>query len=300
MLGAAGMSEASSLGVQEMREGLLRLAQMVDVKNVPIGRVEASQLIGAAQALPIRIYTPVNDDSRKLAGFIYFHGGGGVFGSLDTHDGLCRMLANESGCRLVSVAYRLAPESKFPAAIEDCFAATKWVADHALELGIDPERIAVGGDSAGGNLAAVVCHLAKQKADPRLRLQVLICPVTDMSAETESHGIFAEGYFLDKRTLDWTLKHYCSPEMDLRDPRISPLLAVDFGGLPPAHIHTAEFDPLRDEGKAYSEALKRAGVHVQYTCHQGMIHHFYCMGGAIPYARTAIKLAGMAIKQALV
>jgi acetyl esterase len=299
MLAAAVMSAVSRLGVQEMREGFVRLARMVDVKNVPIGRVEAGELNGVAHALPIRIYTPIDTESKKLAGFVYFHGGGGVFGSLDTHDGLCRMLANESGCRLISVAYRLAPESTFPAAIEDGYAATKWVADRALELGIDPVRIAVGGDSAGANLAAVTCHMAKQQADPRLALQVLFCPVTDMSAETDSHIAFAEGYFLNKETLDWVRKHYCSPEADLRDPRISPLRAVDFGGLPPAHIHTAEFDPLRDEGKAYSEALKGAGVHVEFTCHQGMIHHFYCMGGAIPYARTAIKAAGMAIKRAL-
>jgi len=299
MFAAAGTPEVSRLAPREMRQAFFRLAQMVDTKDVLVEKVEDRELPGPAGPLSIRIYTPLKPDGETLPGLIYFHGGGGVLGSLDTHDGVCRMLANESGCRIVSVAYRLAPEHKFPAAVEDSYAATKWVAEHAEELGIDPNRLAVGGDSVGGSFAAVVCQRARQAAGPYLTLQVLFCPTMDMSIETSSRCAFAEGYFLDRATLDWTLKHYCPPDIDLEDPRISPLRATNFAGLPPAHIHTAEFDPLRDEGEAYAKVLERAGVTVHYTCHEGMIHNFYCMSGAIPYARVAIRAAGLAIKVAL-
>jgi acetyl esterase len=299
MLAAAGMPDVPRLAPHEMRQAFFQLARMVDAKDVLVEKVEEGELPGPAGPLPIRIYTPLSIDTEELPGLIYFHGGGGVLGSLDTHDGLCRMLANASGCRIVSVAYRLAPEHKFPAAVEDSYAATKWVAEHSKRLGIDPNRLAISGDSVGGGFAAVVCHMARQMGGPRLALQVLFCPTTDMSIETNSRRSFENGYFLNKQTLDWTLKHYCPPDFDLGDPRISPLRAANFAGLPPAHIHTAEFDPLRDEGEAYAKVLERAGLNVQYTCHEGMIHHFYCMGGAIPHARVAIKAAGLAIKEAL-
>jgi acetyl esterase/lipase len=209
------------------------------------------------------------------------------------------MLANDSGCRVISVDYRLAPEHKFPAAVEDSYAATRWVSEHALLLGIDRERIAVCGDSAGGTLAAVVCQLARQTGGPSIALQVLFCPVTDLSVETDSRKAYGEGYFFDRTTIDWALRHYCPAGMDLRDPRISPLCASDLAGLPPAHIHTAEFDPFRDEGKAYADRLESAGVKVRYTSHIGMIHHFYGMAGVIPYARLAMRAAGSAIKESL-
>jgi acetyl esterase/lipase len=299
MVAAGGARDVSRLSPAEMREGFRQLAQTVDARNAPIDRIENGELPGPAGPLPIRIYSPRASAAGRLPGLIYFHGGGGVFGGLDTHEGLCRMLANESGCRVISIGYRLAPEHRFPAAVEDSFAAARWVAAHAVELDIDPGRIAIGGDSAGGNLAAVVCQLATQAGGPKLALQVLLCPTTDMSVESESRRVFAEGYFLDKATIDWTLKHYCPPDVDLRDPRMSPLHAAVIHGLPAAHIHTAEFDPLRDEGKAYADRLERAGVTVHYTCHGGMIHHFYAMAGAIPYARTAMQAAGAAIKKAL-
>ncbi len=299
MAAAAGVTGVSKQTPAQMRQAFVSLAQMVDVKDVPVGRIENGQLPGPGGPLAIRSYAPVGTDARRCPGLIYFHGGAWVFGNLDTHEGLCRMLANDSGCRVVSVEYRLAPEHKFPAAVEDSYAATKWVAENASRLGIDPDRIAVGGDSAGGGLAAVVCQLAKQKGGPRLALQVLLCPVLDMCADTESRRAFAEGYFLDQATLDWALKHNGLPGLDLQHPHVSPLRATDFSGLPPAHIHTAEFDPVRDEGRAYADELERAGVEVRYTCHQGMIHHFYGMAGVIPYARTAVKATGAAIKQAL-
>jgi acetyl esterase/lipase len=279
---------------------MIAMAQAVDAKDVPIGKIENRELPGAAGPIAIRLYTPVAPGAERLPGLVYFHGGGFVIGNLDTHEGLCRMLANDSGCRVVSVDYRLAPEHRFPAAVDDAFAATKWVAENAHDLGIDPNCIAVGGDSAGGNLAAVVCQLAKQAGGPEIALQVLFCAATDASADTESRRQFAEGYVLEKATMDWFFGHYCAPGTDLREPRLSPLLAGDVAGLPPAHIHTAGFDPLRDEGKAYADKLERAGVKVRYTCHEGMVHHFYCMAGAIPYARSAVKEAGAAIKAALV
>ena len=219
-------------------------------------------------------------------------------GDLDTHDCLCRILANESGCRLVSVDYRLAPEHPFPAAVEDACAATAWIAAHAAELAIEPTCLAVAGDSAGGTLAAVVCQTAKGSGF-KIALQVLLCPVTDIAADNQSRRKFAEGYFLEGPLMSWAGTHYLPSGVDLNDPRLSPLRAPDLSGLPPAHIHTAGFDLLRDEGKAYADALERAGVRVHHVCHEHMIHHFYAMGGAIPYARTALKTVGDDIKAVL-
>lgn len=300
MVAAGGMPPVSTLTPPEIRQAILRFAKSVDAKDVPIGKIEDRELAGLGGPLHVRTYTSAALDTDKSAALVYFHGGAGVFCSIDTHDGLCRMLANESGCRVVSVDYRLAPEHKFPAAVEDSYFATRWISEHALELGINPERIAVGGDSIGGTLAAVVCQLAKQMGGLNLALQVLVCPITDVNADTESRNAYAERYFFDRATMEWALRHYCPPEVDLEDPRISPLRTSDLAGLPPAHIHTAEFDLLRDEGKAYADRLARAGVNVCYTCHAGMIHHFYGMGGVIPYARLAMKRIGAAIREALI
>jgi len=221
-----------------------------------------------------------------------------VFGNLDSHDAMLRMLANDSGCRIASIDYRLAPEHRFPAAVEDCFAATQRIAAQAADFGIDAARLAVAGDSAGGNLAAVVSQMAKT-AGLKLALQVLFCPVIDVAADTPSRRDFGEGYFLEQSLMEWASMHYVPPGTDVKDPRLSPLWAADLSGLPPAHIHTAAFDVLRDEGSAYADALKRAGVAVRYTCHQGMIHHFYAMAEAIPYATPALKSVAADIKAAM-
>jgi acetyl esterase/lipase len=299
LLVAAGRPKVWQVSPPEAREGIRALAEAADVKDAPIGRVENATLPGPAGALPYRSYTPVDAGPEPLPAIVYFHGGGFVIGDLDTHEGLCRMLANASGCRVISVEYRLAPEHKFPAAVEDAHAAVCWVADHARELGIDKDHIAVGGDSAGGNLSAVVCQLIKERGGPKLALQLLLYPATESGVETPSRLALAEGYLLEKKSIEWFFQQYVASGTDPIDPRLSPLLATDLSGLPPAHIHTAEFDPLVDEGKAYAQKLAAAGIAVEYTCHPGMIHHFFCLGGAIPYARTAIANAGAAIKQTL-
>jgi acetyl esterase len=301
MLATAGMPARSThFTAVRMRQAMLRLAEALDVKGIPIGRIENRDLPGLGGPLTVRIYTPVAvKEQHESPGIVYFHGGAGVYCGIETHEGLCRMLANASGCRLIAVDYRLAPEHPFPAAVEDSYFASAWVTQHARQLSIDPTRIAVAGDSAGGTLAAVVCQRAKHAGGPSLALQVLFCPVTDLSAESESWTTYGQQFFLERKTLDWAISQYCPADTDLADCRISPLRALDLAGLPPAHIHTAEFDPVRDEGKAYAVALARAGVPVHYVCHAGMIHHFYCMGGAISYAQAAIAQAGEAIRAAL-
>ena len=299
MLAVSGMPEASQLDPGSIRAAFQRLAETVDVKDVVVGGVENISIPGPLGPLNIRVYSPLGAGSRLLPGLVYFHGGAWVFCNLDTHDGLCRALANSSGCRVVSVDYRQAPEHKIPAVIEECYAATAWVIEHASELAIDGRRTAIGGDSAGGTLAAVICQLARARCGPKLALQVLLCPKTDVASESASRQEFASGYFFDRTTLEWALKLACPPQLDLRDPRVSPLRAADLSGLPAAQIHTAEFDPLRDEGKAYADRLEQAGVDVHYTCHAGMIHHFYGMAGIIPYARTALETVGSAIGEGL-
>jgi acetyl esterase len=299
MLAAGGASDASELTAPKMRDAMLRLARAVDAKDVPIAAVENRVLPSPGGPLPVRIYTPAAAGDAESAGIVYFHGGAGVFCSVDTHDGLCRMLANASAARLISVDYRLAPEYRFPAGLDDAWFATQWTFENARALGIDRERLVVAGDSAGGALAAVVCRLARDLGGPPIALQMLICPVTDLSAESGSRRSYAQGYFIGRQTLEWAAAAYCPIGADRADPRISPLRAADLSRLPPAHVHTAEFDPMLDEGKAYADALAAAGVTVRYVCHEGMIHHFYAMAGAIPYGRAAMANAGAAIGEAL-
>jgi acetyl esterase len=299
MLAAGGFPEGADLDPGAMRAAFVRLAAAVDAKDVPTGGIDNRHIPGPLGPVAIRVYSPAASAAGELPGLLYFHGGAWVFCDLDTHDGLCRILANESGCRIVSVGYRQGPEYKMPAAIDDSYAAATWLAEHAAELAIDPRRLAVGGDSAGGTLAAAVCQLARQHGGPRFLLQVLLCPKTDVDADTHSRRAFANGYFFSRATLDWAIRHACPPGFDLKDPRVSPLRAGDLSQQPPAEIHTAEFDPLRDEGKAYADRLAAAGVRVRYTCHSGMIHHFYGMAGIIPYARTALCAVGGAIREAL-
>jgi acetyl esterase len=297
MFANSGQPKIWELPPADARNMALALTQMVEAKE-PIGKIENGSLPGAGGALPFRMYTSASIGAEPPACIVYFHGGAWIFGNLDTHDCMCRMLANASGCRVISIDYRLAPEHKFPAGVEDAFAATKWVAAKASDIGVDPTRIVVVGDSAGGNLAAVVCQQAKTEG-PKIALQVLFCPVVDIGAETQSRLDFAEGYFLERPLMTWAGGHYLPSGVDLTDPRLSPLRATDLSGLPPTHIHTAGYDPLRDEAKDYADALERAGVKVRYTCHEHMIHHFYAMAAAIPYAKMALEAAGAEIRAAL-
>lgn len=296
---AVGKGEQTmELTPDSMRRSMLRLAQAVDVRHVEVARVEERVVPGAGSTIPIRLYTPCDANMDPVPCIVYFHGGMGVFGSVATHDGLCRILANSSGCRVISAEYRLAPEHSFPAAIDDGLCVTQWVADHAEDLLVDSGKIVVAGDSAGGTIATAVGRLAATRGGPHIALQVLLCPVTDLAEESESRRAFAEGFFIDRATLAWAKAMYCAGA-DLRDARISPLRATSLAGLPPAHVHTAEFDPMRDEGDAYAKALAAAGVAVRYTCHPGLIHHFYCMAGAIPRARVILSSIGRSVRDAL-
>jgi acetyl esterase len=298
MLAAAGTTGARRQDLTERREAFRKLMSLSD-SGEAIGGVEDRCVPGADGPLGVRIYTPVETRAGMYPALIYFHGGGLVSGSLDTHDGVCRPLANAANCRIFSVDYRLAPEHKFPAAVADGCAATAWVVRHAAELRIDRERIAVGGDSAGATVAAVVCQLVGRTPGARLAAQLLLCPITDFAGETVSRKAFAEGFLLEQETMDRDLEQYVPPGVDAADPRISPLRAADFKDLPPAYVHTAEFDPLRDEGRAYADRLAGAGVEVHYTCHPGMIHLFYGLARVVPYARTALQRIGAEIGAAL-
>ena len=230
---------------------------------------------------------------------VYFHGGGWVVCDLDTHDVVCRAIARRAEAVVVSVDYRLAPDHKFPAAVTDAYAATEWVAANAERLGIDPTRISVGGDSAGGNLATVVSLMSREKNGPSIALQALVYPVTDLSSfETPSYREFAEGHHLSRVQMEWFRGHYLASPEDCGNPYASPLLARDLSGLPPALIITAECDPLRDEGEAYAKRLEEAGVTVTCTRYPGMIHPFFSLPGAIPQALDAIQQVADAVRMA--
>jgi len=222
-----------------------------------------------------------------------------VAGSLDTHDSIGRALSHYGGVRVLSVDYRLAPEHRFPAAVEDAKAAVHYISAHAADFGIDPARLGICGDSAGATLATATCQWAARTGGPRLILQLLLCPILDYSRVTESKRELSSGYLVDQATLDHDLKYYLPEGATPSNPLVSPLLATDVSGMPRTLIHTAEFDPLRDEGRNYFERLTQAGNEVSYTCHPGMIHLFYGLGAVIPYARTAFEQIGGEIRAAL-
>ena len=222
-----------------------------------------------------------------------------VAGSIDTQDRVAAALTSQTGCRLLSIGYRLAPEHKFPAAVEDAIAATEFVARNAASFGIDPAKIVVGGDSSGATLAAVVCQHAQRNAGPPISAQCLICPVLDFEESSPSREAFAENYLIDKAILQADLADYLPEGTDPADARISPLRALDLSGLPMAIIHTAEFDPMRDEGNAYAKRLLAAGVSVEHTSHDGMIHNFHALGAVLPQARLILSQIGEQIRRAV-
>jgi acetyl esterase len=273
-------------------------SRLVAAPPPPLAEVRDGTLPGPAGPLGYRLYRP-----RATRGpvplLVYFHGGGWVIGSLDTHDAPCRMLAAEAHCGVLSVDYRLAPEHRYPAAREDAVAAHRWAREQAAALGFDPERIAVGGDSAGGNLATLVCLEARHRGDPPPAFQLLIYPGTDLTRSCPSHRTFAEGYFLDDATMQWFLDHYLQSPDDARDPRCSPLFERDLGGLAPGLVVTAGFDPLRDEGEAYAARLREAGTPVELHCEETLIHGFFNMGGVIRAADAACRWTAHRLRQAL-
>lgn len=263
----------------------------------PLKSVADIAVPGPAGAVPVRVYTPKGHDGR-LPVLVYFHGGGWIFGNLESHDALCRLIAHEAACLVASVDYRLAPEHRFPAGVEDCFAVTRWIAQHAGDFGGDGARLAVAGDSAGGNLAAVVAQLARDGGGPKLAFQWLIYPAVDFAADNASLRDNADGYLLTKRAIDWTTAQYLNGASDAHDPRASPLKAKSLKGLPPALVQTAEFDPLRDEGKAYADRLRAEGVPAAYTCYDGMIHGFLRMGALVDRAFDGVREGAAALRKA--
>jgi acetyl esterase len=283
----------------QARELFVAMMSVVGPKDVPIGKA-VNQIIPAPHGeIPVRIYTPVAASAEPLPTLIFFHGGGWVIGNIETHDGLCRVLANESACRVISVEYRLSPEHKHPAAVEDACAAVSWIEANASTLGVDANRLAIGGDSAGGALAAVVAQMAKEKGNPKIAYQMLFFPVTQIGDETGSLREFAEGYFLETPTLKWFYAHYLPAHADKTDPRVSPLSAKDVSGLAPAYVMLAGFDPLHDEGMAYAEKLRAAGVPVTIADYPDMVHDFIYMQAVLPQAPQALSAAAAALKGAL-
>jgi len=253
----------------------------------------------SADGVPLRVYRPAGVPvGTRLPALVYFHGGGWVIGDLDTHDTLCRQLTAEAGIVVVSVDYRLAPEHKFPVAADDAWTATKWVATHAAEIGVDATKLAVGGDSAGGNLAAVMALQARDAGGPRLSLQVLNYPVTDVGAETQSYRDLADGYMLTRDGMRWFIAHYLGKPQDAQDWRASPIRATSFAGVAPALVITAGYDPLRDEGDAYAQKLRAAGVNVDHVSYGGMVHGFIPMGKLIDTGNRAVTLIAGSLRHA--
>jgi len=270
---ALGLEELHNLSVEAARE---RATGLVDPDTFPhyAGNIEDRDIPGPVGDLPVRIYTPAGDEPFPV--LLYFHGGGFVVCNLDTHETICRLLSSQAECIVISVDYRLAPEHPYPAAVEDCLAATRWAAEHAETLGGDPARIAVAGDSAGGNLATVVALRARDEGGPQLSAQLLVYPITDhYEPGTPSYTENAEGFFLTRNGMMWFFDHYLGDDVERDDPHVFPLRANSLEGLPPALLITAEYDPLRDEGVRYAERLREAGVDTVHLSCDGMIHGFF-------------------------
>jgi acetyl esterase len=262
------------------KEGRLAVDKLSEDSEAPppaVGEVADGAFAGPADEIRFRRYRPLDASAGLLPTLVYYHGGGFVIGNLDTHDSTCRRLANRSRCQVIAVDYRLSPEHPFPAPIDDGIAAFRHVRDHAASFGADVARIAVGGDSAGGAIAAVVCQTCRDAGEAMPAFQMLIYPATDSSTQSRSRREFAEGYFLTKDLIDWFWKAYVPAGTDPADLRLSPLLAPDFSNLPPAFVLTAGYDPLRDEGRAYADRLIDAGVKTTYVNYAGTIHGFFSL-----------------------
>jgi acetyl esterase len=291
-LRAAGMPPFEAMTVPQAREAA---KGFLDLQGEPENiAVDNRTIPGPAGDLPVRIYTPDGSAGRPL--LVYFHGGGWVIGDLETVDKPLRSLALRSGVVVLSVDYRLAPEHVYPAAFDDSYAATVWAAQHAAELGADPAQVVVGGDSAGGNLAAAVALAARDRGGPQLAGQLLIYPVTDFDFTTRSYVDNGEGYLLQRATMQWFWAHYLGAADLGKDPYAAPLRADNLVGLPPAFVMTCEFDPLRDEGEAYAARLRDAGVAVSARRYDGMLHGFLWTLGATPSGAVAFDDLSAALR----
>ena len=278
------------LSPAEARKQMLSIAPPVD-PLLSVKRVENRSIPGPDCDIPIRLYYPLGDP--PFAVLVFFHGGGWVIGDLDTHHAVCHALAKTSGCLVVAVDYRLAPEHRYPAAVEDAYAAVTWVAENSAGIQADPDRFAIGGDSAGGHLAAVVALMARDRKGPRLDLQILIYPITDYNFNTPSYIENKEGYMLTRDLMKWFWNHFIEDQSQANDPYVAPLRAENLGDLPPALIVTAEYDPLRDEGQAYGKRLQEAGVKATLLHYPGMIHAFIRMTSRLDKAKEAVdEIAG--------
>jgi acetyl esterase len=288
-----------SMSAAELRALIKQASHVITVAPEEVCGVDNRVIPGPLGDIPVRIYRPLDARREPLPVVVFFHGGGWVVCDLDSHDDICRAITNASRCVVVSVDYRLAPEHPFPEPLEDSYAATAWVADHGDEIGVDSKRIAVVGDSAGGNLAAAVCLMARDRGGPSIAFQVLVYPVTNHDFTTPSHVNTGEGYFLKSDEVQWYWRRYIAKDTDAVHPYASPLRASDHGGLPPALVITAEHDPLRDEGEAYAEALRRAGVAVESTRYDGMFHSFLSFLTELDSAAAAKRQIGDSLQSAL-
>jgi acetyl esterase len=283
----------------EARAHLKRTIAALNTDPEPVARVENRTIPGPDGPVPVRIYRPQEQPAAPMPALVYFHGGGWVICDLDSHDPTCRAITNGVGCVVVSVDYRLAPEDKFPAAAEDAYAATLWVAGNATDLGVDATRIAVGGDSAGGNLTAAVALMARDRQAPEVMFQLMIYPVTDIaSMDTRSYRENGEGYFLTTAAMEWYRRQYLADLSEASHPYASPLRAADLAGLPPALVITAELDPLRDEGEAYGSRLREAGVPATISRYDGVFHGFFALGTLLDAAEQANEEAYAALREA--
>ncbi len=277
---------------EELREGMGLTAMPSPIE---LASITDRTIPGPAGEIPVRIYRPSTDAGLPVT--VFFHGGGWVVGDLESHDHCCRVIAAKADCVVVAIDYRLAPEAKFPAAIDDAWAATEWVATHGDELNVDTSRLAVAGDSAGGNLAAVVANISRDHEHVEIIQQALIYPVTDGTCDRPSMTENAEGYLLSRNAMDWFHEHYTVTVEDLSDPRYSPIFS-DLAGAPPAVVVTAGFDPLRDQGNAYAAKLVEAGVDVDHMEYAGMFHGFFSMDAGLSVALEAQDQVAAALKDA--
>jgi acetyl esterase len=292
---SAGAPGIEQMSVQENREGLLAFYKDVTGEPQKVAKVEDIKIPVEDTEISLRIYTP--EGKGPFPVFIYYHGGGWVLGDLNVIDPILRAVTNSTECLVVSVDYRLAPEFKFPVGPEDCYSATKWVAENIAKYNGDPTRIAVGGDSAGGNLAAVVPLMAKDRGGPSIAYQILLYPVTDFSFDTQSYIENGKDHYLETPAMHWFADQYLNNEEEKRNPYASPLLAEDVSGLPPALVITCEYDVLRDEGEAYAARLREAGVSVEQTRYDGQIHGFFWMPVIMDDAKRALEQITNALKK---